>query len=173
MRSSEVSAPAPSAGRIATAAASSQRPLRIGSGQRMRRSPRGSGRSDANPARRRALSALCALCGMALAASCASAPAPLAAPVRPPPPPGSLRVELVFGAGADLDLYLTDPSQETVYYANSPSRVNGGRLEADLRCEAAPPRVETIVFAGAPPGRYRVGVDRAETCSGGGAVEPV
>jgi hypothetical protein len=109
---------------------------------------------------------------MALVAGCASGPAPLEPPVRQPPPPGALRVELVFGAGADLDLYLTDPSQETVYYANSPSRVNGGRLEADLRCEAAAPRVETIVFASAPPGRYRVGVDRAETCSGGPAVEP-
>jgi hypothetical protein len=50
--------------------------------------------------------------------------------------------------------------------------VNSGRLEADLRCEAAAPRVESIVFASAPPGRYRVGVDRAETCSGGAAVEP-
>ena len=109
---------------------------------------------------------------MALVAGCASAPAPLTAPVRPPPAPGALRVELVFGAGADLDLYLTDPSQETVYYANSPSRVNGGRLEADLRCEAAAPRVETVVFTSAPPGRYRVGVDRAETCSGGAAAEP-
>ena len=108
---------------------------------------------------------------MALVAGCASAPAPLAPPVRSPPAAGELRVELVFGAGADLDLYLTDPSQETVYYANSPSRVNGGRLEADLRCEAAAPRVESVVFASAPPGRYRVGVDRAETCPGGAAVE--
>ena len=135
----------------------------------MRRSPRGSGRSDANPGRRRSLSALC---GIALGLGCASAPVPLAAPVRAPPSPDDLRVELVFGEGADLDLYLTDPSQETVYYANSPSQVNGGRLEADLRCEAAAPRVETVVFPSAPPGRYRVGVDRAETCSGGSAVEP-
>jgi hypothetical protein len=92
--------------------------------------------------------------------------------VRAPLGPDDLRVELVFGQGADLDLYLTDPSQETVYYANSPSQVNGGRLTADLRCDAAAPRVETIVFAGAPPGRYRVGVDRAETCAGGAALEP-
>jgi hypothetical protein len=135
----------------------------------MRRSPRGPGRSDANPARRRALSAFG---GIALGLGCASAPAPLAAPVRAPLGPADLRVQLVFGAGADLDLYLTDPSQETVYYANSPSRVNGGRLEADLRCDAAPPRVETIVFASAPPGRYRLGVDRAETCPGGARLEP-
>lgn len=92
--------------------------------------------------------------------------------MRAPLGPDDLRVALVFGQGADLDLYLTDPSQETVYYANTPSQVNGGRLAADLRCDAAATRVETIVFEGAPPGRYRVGVDRAETCAGGAAVEP-
>jgi hypothetical protein len=81
-----------------------------------------------------------------------------------------LRVELVFGPGADLDLYVTDPAQETVYYANSPSRVSAGRLEADRRCDApADPRVETVVFERAPSGRYRVGVDRAQTCASGGA----
>jgi hypothetical protein len=134
----------------------------------MRRSPSRRGRSDAIAGASRALSS--ALC-LALAAGCASR-APLAAPVRGPLPAGDLRVELVFGQGADLDLYLTDPSQETVYYANSPSQVNGGRLEADLRCGAAPPRTETIVFRRAPPGRYRVGVDQAQTCDGGSAVEP-
>ena len=80
----------------------------------------------------------------------------------------------MFGAGADLDLYVTDPSQETVYYANTPSRGGAGRLEADLRCDAAAsPRVETIVFESARAGRYRVGVDRAATCEAGRAgAEP-
>jgi len=134
----------------------------------MRRSPHRSGRPDPNPARG---PTLCVLCGLALAAGCASTPPPLVAPVRTPPAPGDLRVELVFGEGADLDLYLTDPSQETVYYANTPSRVNGGRLEADLRCDAPEPRVEAVRFENAPPGRYRVGVDHAESCPGGAAVE--
>ena len=98
----------------------------------------------------------------------------LSPPARPPPAAGALRVELVFGAGADLDLYVTDPAQETVYYANTPARASEGRLEVDLRCDAAElPRVETVVFESAPAGRYRVGVDRAQTCaSGGGAAEP-
>ena len=87
------------------------------------------------------------------------------------PAPGELRVELVFGAGADLDLYVTDPAQETVYFANTPLAGSGGRLEADLRCDAAAtPRIETVVFASAPPGRYRVGVDRAGTCEAGGSA---
>ena len=32
------------------------------------------------------------------------------------------------------------------------------------------PRIETVVFENAPPGRYRVGVDHAERCPGAGAA---
>lgn len=77
--------------------------------------------------------------------------------------PGELRVRLVFGEGADLDLYVTDPRQETVYFANNPTR-SGGSLEADVRCGAPTPRVETVTFRPALPGRYRVGVDFPERC---------
>lgn len=136
----------------------------------MRRSPRRSRRPDPNAARGAALSALC---GFALAAGCASPAPPPAAPARAAPAPGDLRVALVFGAGADLDLYVTDPSQETIYYANSPSRSSGGRLDADRRCDDPMPRVETVELAGAAPGRYRVGIDHAQRCGGRGeAVEP-
>jgi len=94
--------------------------------------------------------------GDALAAALvASAPAPLA--------PGALRVRLAFGAGADLDLYVTDPLQETVYFANNPSRA-GGRLERDLRCDDSAPRIETVTFPDPHPGVYRVGVDFPESC---------
>jgi hypothetical protein len=131
----------------------------------MRRSPRRSGRPHPIAAREGALSALC---GLAFAAGCGGTAALPVAPVRAPPAPGDLRVELVFAEGADLDLYLTDPAQETVYYANTPSRGNGGRLEADLRCDDPAPRVETILFTGAPAGRYRVGIDHAARCADGG-----
>ncbi len=86
------------------------------------------------------------------------------------PAPGGLSVRLAFGADADLDLYVTDPAQETVYFANSPTRA-GGRLDADLRCAAAAPRVESVSFAAPAPGRYRVGVDFPERCDG--TTEPV
>ena len=79
-------------------------------------------------------------------------------------PPGSVRVQLAFGGSADLDLYVTDVLQETVYFGNSPSR-SGGTLEADRRCDDAVPRVETIVFPDALPGRYRVGIDYIEGCA--------
>jgi hypothetical protein len=136
----------------------------------MRRSPRRSARPDPNAARAGALSAFF---GLALATGCAGSSALPVAPPKAPPAPGELRVELVFGAGADLDLYLTDPSQETVYYANTPSGGSEGRLERDLRCDDPAPRVETIVLPNAPPGRYRVGIDHAGGCRGGGnANEP-
>lgn len=69
----------------------------------------------------------------------------------------------MFGDPADLDLYVTDPAQETVYFANSPS-VAGGVLEADRRCDDPAPRSEIVRFAHAPAGAYRVGVDYPERC---------
>jgi len=89
--------------------------------------------------------------------------------VSAPPAAAGLRVELVFGAGADLDLYVTDPSQETVYYANTPSRLHAGRLAVDRACDALAPRIETIAFESAPSGRYRVGVDYAASCGRDGS----
>jgi hypothetical protein len=76
----------------------------------------------------------------------------------PPPADGALRVRLAFGAAADLDLYVTDALEETIYFANERA-ASGGRLSADARCDTPAPRVEEIVFAEPLPGRYRVGVD--------------
>jgi hypothetical protein len=82
----------------------------------------------------------------------------------PPPAGGTLRFRLAFGETADLDLYVTGPLLETVYYGNTPSKL-GGSLVADVRCDARPgPRSETIEFPDAPAGRYRVGVDFPERC---------
>jgi hypothetical protein len=82
----------------------------------------------------------------------------------------ALRVRLAFGAAADLDLYVTDPAAETVYFANTASQ-SGGALERDVRCEDPAPRVETVTFPAAPPGRYRVGVDYPQPC--GADADPV
>jgi len=106
---------------------------------------------------------------MTLAACASRAPAP-EAPARATAP-GMLRVELVFGAEADLDLYVSDPSLETAYFANTPVR-SGGALEADLRCDAPAPRVEAVVWEAPPPGRYRVGIDFPERCGGGVDAAP-
>lgn len=108
--------------------------------------------------------------------SCAhrvSVPQPPAAPVLPAPK--GLRVTLTWVGAADLDLYVTGPSWETVYFGNTPSR-SGGTLERDARCgDVAPakdrdPMVEWTTFADPEPGHYRVGVDYLEGC--GGPTDP-
>jgi hypothetical protein len=76
----------------------------------------------------------------------------------PPAPDGALRVRLAFGAAADLDLYVTDPLAETLYFANQRA-ASGGRLVADAHCDSAAPRVEEVRFPAPLPGRYRIGVD--------------
>jgi len=118
-------------------------------------------------AQRFGLRALPALFGLAAAAQgCLSvAPGPLPDAVdAPTPEPGKLHVRLVFGEEADLDLYVTDPRQETVYFGNSPS-LAGGALHEDLRCDAPAPRVERVQFPAPAPGRYRVGVAFSARCT--------
>ncbi|HEX5065428.1 MAG TPA: hypothetical protein VFY49_04890 [Myxococcota bacterium] len=99
--------------------------------------------------------------------ACASAPAadPPAVPAAAPAP-GALVVELVFGADADLDLYVSDPAHETAYFANTPVR-SGGEHVRDLRCDDPAPRVEVVRWPAPPPGRYRIGVDFPERCRDG------
>jgi hypothetical protein len=103
--------------------------------------------------------------------ACAPPPSPshalLEAALGADGPPPALRVRLVFGEGADLDLFVSDPLDETVYFGHTPS-ASGGLLVADRRCGDPGPRVEEVRFASPPPGRYRVGVDWAEGCGGAG-----
>jgi hypothetical protein len=88
-----------------------------------------------------------------------------------PSAPGELVVRLAFEAGADLDLYVTDPLEETIYYANTPAR-SGGALDEDRRCAGEGRAVETVRFARPPAGRYRVGVDFQDRCAQGEGVMP-
>lgn len=79
----------------------------------------------------------------------------------------ALRVTLLWAAPVDLDLYVTDPGQETVYFANTPSR-SGGRLVEDVTCKS--PRTtgdaarEVVAWPSAAAGRYRVGIDFGHRC---------
>ena len=121
-------------------------------------------------ARAAGLLALVAVCGLSCASAAKPDPKARTAALHgsladDAPAPGSFRVRLAFPEGADLDLFVTDPAQETVYFANSPSR-SGGALVGDVRCGDPAPRVETVVFPDARPGRYRVGVDFAKNCDG-------
>ena len=82
-----------------------------------------------------------------------------------------LDVWLAFGTDADLDVFVTAPDQETVYFANSPTRL-GGTLERDERCGgSAPAVVEHVGFPEPAKGRYRVGIDFPRRCDDGDAPE--
>jgi hypothetical protein len=90
------------------------------------------------------------------------------APPKAPPLAGpGLVVTLVWDAPVDLDLYVTEPGLETVYFANRRT-ARGGRLEADARCagRGPGPQAERASWAVPEPGRYRVGVDFLERCAG-------
>lgn len=80
-------------------------------------------------------------------------------------------VRLAFGEEADLDLYVTDPLLETVYFARHESRT-GGRIAADVRCDTPGARVEEVRFEAPWPGRYRVGVDHPKRCDGAPSPAP-
>jgi hypothetical protein len=82
--------------------------------------------------------------------------------------PDVLVFRLAFDGSVDLDLYVTDPLLETVYFANHRTRT-GGTLVEDARCrvdDVEQPRVEEIRFDQPYPGRYRVGVDFPSRCDG-------
>lgn len=97
--------------------------------------------------------------------------------------PGGIVVRLKFDDNVDLDLYVTDPLLETVYFARHESRT-GGVIGADVRCDTvAPqnspqnspqngPRIEEVRFADPWPGRYRVGVDFPARCDGAATRAP-
>ena len=74
-----------------------------------------------------------------------------------------MKIRLAFNADADLDLYVTDPRLETIYFANHESK-SGGRIESDIRCDFTGDRVESINFLRPAPGLYRVGVDYPLSC---------
>lgn len=136
---------------------------------------------------RRVGSALVAILGLAGVCCSTAPPAPKTVPVAasgwtpelleraealaatladgPLAPEGTLRVRLAFEAEVDLDLFVSDPLQETVYFANDRSR-SGGELDADARCGMPEPRVESVSWSAPPSGRYRVGVDFPRRCDG-------
>ena len=85
-----------------------------------------------------------------------------------------LVVQLAFGPEADLDLYVTDPLLETVYFANKKGR-SGGKINEDRRCDtplesAQEIHIEEVRFETPLSGRYRVGVDYSGRCNASGAT---
>ncbi len=111
-----------------------------------------------------------ALLGVSVLLGCAPKPPsrPLPAASATAVAPG-VRVLLLWSAPVDLDLYVTDPSLETVYFGNPVSGTRG-RLERDVTCETlegganGQSLVEAVGWDSPIPGRYRVGVDFIDAC---------
>lgn len=100
---------------------------------------------------------------LCLSLACANPKSSEAPVFTEPAPEGALEIHLEFGTEADLDLFVTDPRSETVYFGNNPS-LGGGVLDRDVRCDSAAPRRETVRFTAPSPGRYRVGVSYDRAC---------
>jgi hypothetical protein len=99
--------------------------------------------------------ALCVACGMPRAAP---------PPAVPPPAAPGLVVTLVWSAPVDLDLYVTTPGGESIYYANPRDA-----FARDARCREGGDGVrrEAVRWRTPAPGRYRLGVDFPEACDDG------
>ncbi|MGK0258995.1 MAG: hypothetical protein ACI96M_002432 [Candidatus Azotimanducaceae bacterium] len=80
-------------------------------------------------------------------------------------------VRLMFDSDVDLDLYVTDPLLDTVYFARHETRM-GGVLSRDVRCETKGARVEEVRFETLWPGKYRVGVDFPRRCDERDVTDP-
>jgi len=81
---------------------------------------------------------------------------------------GEVQVTLLWATGDDLDLYVTEPGGETIYY-DAPTSSSGGALDVDDRggdCAAPANRAENVFWAsGAPQGTYTVEVRNYLACS--------
>jgi hypothetical protein len=79
---------------------------------------------------------------------------------------GDVQVTLRWNNGADLDLHVTDPSGEEIYFGY-PLATSGGELDVDANagCAGDPP-VENVFWptGGAPTGSYSVSVHYYGAC---------
>ena len=81
---------------------------------------------------------------------------------------GDVQVSITWDVDSDVDLHVTDPAGEEIYYGN-PTSASGGQLDLDSNagCALDHKRAENITWpAGkAPSGRYYVLVDYWDACS--------
>ena len=78
---------------------------------------------------------------------------------------GSLSVTLSWNGSADLDLHLTDPYGETIYYFH-PASASGGALQQDHEC-AAQDQTEVITYPSgqAVSGAYAISIHYFRACN--------
>ncbi|MEN9226457.1 MAG: hypothetical protein Q6L60_12015 [Thermostichus sp. HHBFW_bins_43] len=96
---------------------------------------------------------------------------PTPTPTSTPTPPlgtGPIQITLNWNTTDDLDLYVTDPGQQTVSFAN-PSIPSGGQLDVDANADCTKlttSPVENVFWASTPPaGTYFIEVVLFRRCS--------
>jgi hypothetical protein len=89
---------------------------------------------------------------------------------------GAVQVTVSWNSGADIDLYVTDPSGSTLYYNEQHNRSRiGGHLDhnarGDCRREQQNPRIENAYWpAPARAGKYRVALHYFSPCDRGAST---
>jgi tRNA (guanosine-2'-O-)-methyltransferase len=89
---------------------------------------------------------------------------------------GAVQITVGWNSGADIDLYVTDPSGATLYYNELHKRSRlGGHLDhdarGDCRKEQANPRIENAYWPSARAGTYRVELHYFSPCAQTAATE--
>jgi hypothetical protein len=90
---------------------------------------------------------------------------------------GSVQITVGWNSGADIDLYVTDPSGSTLYYNEQHDRSSiGGHLDhsarGDCRREQRNSRIENAYWpAPMRPGKYRVALHYFSPCDQGASTE--
>lgn len=85
---------------------------------------------------------------------------------------GDVQVTLTWSKSVDLDLHVTDPGYEEIYYNNDESS-SGGKLDIDNKCSNFVMGKPENVFwptGGAPSGTYKVVVRYYTSCDDSGSV---
>lgn len=84
---------------------------------------------------------------------------------------GDLNFALVWDDQADLDLHITCPGGEIIYFGSRTSAICGGELDVDMNARgirSADP-IEHIFFNNPPPGTYNIKVHFYDSVSRGGS----
>lgn len=80
---------------------------------------------------------------------------------------GDVQVNISWSGASDVDLYVTDPSDETVYFGNRDAASGGGLdLDSNAACNIDGKNAENIVWPAnqAPRGTYKVVVRYFDDC---------
>ena len=87
---------------------------------------------------------------------------------------GQIQITAAWATASDIDLHVTDPNGEEIYYGRRTSST-GGQLDHDANaaCSVAPPTVENVYWAtpNPPRGQYQAVVQAYDMC--GSPVTPV